>query len=896
MTIRNLENAFRPGSVAVFGATDRPGSVGVTVMRNLLAGGFEGPVWPVNPKHARVAGLDCVGNAADLPAAPDLSVVLTPPVTVPRVISEIGARGGRAAVVLTAGITAANGLRARMLEAARPHLLRIVGPNTLGLIVPPAKLNASFAHMGAAPGRLALLSQSGAIATAVIDWAADRGIGFSQIVSLGDMADVDVADCLDWLAGDGHTRAVLMYLESMPRARRFLSATRAAARLKPVIALKAGRSPQAARAAATHTGALAGADDVADAALRRSGVLRVRGLGEMFAAAETVARFRPLDRARLAIVTNGGGAGVLAVDRLADGQGELAELGPETMAALDAALPPTWSRSNPIDIIGDAPPERYRAAIGAVARDAGVDAVLAMNCPTALADPTAAAEAVAGTVRKGMISSKPVLACWLGGPTARAARGVLRKAGVASYENPGSAASAVGHLTDWGRAQAALLQVPDRSVEQAIAGTPDGARDRAAAVLDAVAEAGRAMLTEPEAKAVLSEYGIEVATTRLARSPKEAGAIAAEMLEAHTRLVIKLVSEDVSHKSDVGGVVLNLETPEEVERAARAIAGRVTRALGEHAIAGFAVQPMVRRPGAQELIVGLGRDPVMGPVILFGAGGTAVEVLRDTAVALPPLDAVLAGDLISRTRVSALLRGYRDHPPADMVAIQSTLIALSHLVEDFPSLRGIDINPLLAGPEGAIALDARIEIDPGDRRPAPNPDLAIRPYPGAWRREVTLKSGYCLLRPIRPADALLYPDFFARTDAEDVRMRFMAPRKYFSEAMALRMTQLDYDRDMAFVALDAEGALLGVSRIACDPDHTVGEYALIVRSDRHGEGLGSALMGILIDYTRADGVAVLEGMILTENRPMQALVRRLGFSIGPVPEDPGVVMSRLQLD
>jgi acetyltransferase len=893
MTIRNLEFALHPHSVAVFGASERPGSVGSVVMANILKGGFEGPVWPVNPKRSRVSGLDCVARAADLPAVPDLAVVATPASTVPGIVADLGVHGCRAAAVLTAGLSGRQ--RQAMLDAARPHLLRVIGPNTLGLIIPPLKLNASFAHMGAAPGGLALLSQSGAIATALLDWAADEGIGFSQVVSLGDMADVDIGDYLDLLAGDGLTRAILLYLESVPHARKFLSAARAASRLKPVVALKAGRSAAGAKAAATHTGALSGADDVMDAALRRAGILRVAGLAEMFAAAETVARFRPLHRARLGIVTNGGGAGVLAVDRLMEGSGELAELAPETIERLAAALPASWSGANPVDIIGDAPPDRYVAALEAVAADPGVDVVMVMNCPTALAAPEAAARAVADRVEAGRIDGKPVLSCWLGEATARAARAVLQAAGVASFATPAAAAAAVGHLTDWGRAQAALLHVPDRRAEPAPESTEQG-RDTVAAIFAAVAAEGRGLLTEPEAKAALAAYGIPVPEIRVAREPVEAGDIASDMLKAGGSLVIKLLSREITHKSDVGGVVLDIKTPSEAQDAALGIERRAGEAAPDALLDGFTLQPMVRRPDGHELILGVARDPVFGPVILFGAGGVAVELVRDTAVALPPLDNDLAGDLVARTRIAALLAGYRGRPAADADALRAALVALSHLVEDFPCLRALDINPLVADPDGVVALDARIEIDPGDLdRRAPNPDLAIRPYPAAWRREAELKGGTYALRPIRPADALLYPDFMARLDPEDVRLRFLAPRRNFPDEFALRLTQLDYDRDMAFVAIAPDGALAGVSRVSCDPDHTRGEYALLVRSDLQGRGIGSALLGILIDYARVDGLERLEGMVLAENRGMLDLIKRFGFEVAFDPDDPGVVLSRLAL-
>lgn len=894
MTVRNLDFTLHPRSVAVVGASDRPGSVGAVVMGNILAGGFPGPVWPVNPKHGAVAGLPCHASVADLPEAPDLAVILAPAAGVPGIVGALGDKGCRVAVVASSGITEANGLRQRMLDAARPHVLRVIGPDSVGLIVPPAHLNASFAHMGAESGQLALLSQSGSIATAAVDWAVTRGIGFSQVVSLGDMADVDVGDYLDLLAGDGRTRAVLMFLESIPNPRKFLSAARALSRLKPVIVVKAGRSEGAARAAATHTGALSGADAVVEAALRRAGILRVRGLAELFSAAETVARFRPLSRARLGIVTNGGGAGVLAVDRLAEGgAGELAELSEATLAALDPVMPAGWSRANPVDIIADASPERYVAALSAVAADDGVDVVLVMNSPSGLADSAEAARAVAGRVGKGMIGRKPVLSCWLGGRSAATARGILRGAGVASYDNPGTAAAAVGDLTNWGRAQAALARVPDRAQEEAQSATPADARERVSEIFRAVAAEGRTLLTEPEAMAALAAYGVPVPDLRIAATPEAAREVAREMLGGvGGALVVKVLSREVGHKSDIGGVVLGVTSPAQAETAARRIARRLRKALPGARLEGFALQPMIERREAQELIVGVSHDPVFGPVILFGAGGVGVEVVRDTAIALPPLDSRLAADLIDQTRVGALLAAYRGRPAADRAGIIGALLALSHMVEDFPCLRAVDVNPLLADHDRLVALDALIEIDPAEvERSAPNPHLAIRPYPSGWRRQHPTRDGDYVLRPILPADAILYPDFLTRLAPEDIRSRFLAPRRNFTEADVVRMSQLDYDREMAFVAIAPDGALSGVSRLSCDPDHLSAEYALLVRSDLKGRGLGRALLSLLVDYARADGLRELEGMVLTDNRGMHALIGGLGFRIEHVPDDPSVVMT-----
>ena len=483
----------------------------------------------------------------------------------------------------------------------------------------------------------------------------------------------------------------------------------------------------------------------------------------------------------------------------------------------------------------------------------------------------------------------------MGGSAARAARAVLREGGVASYDTPSTAAAAVGHLTDWGKAQAALLRVPDRRAGDGADAAP-GARAEVAAIFAAVARERRSLLTAPEAQAALGAYGIPSPAGRIARTPAEAGQVAAAMLAAGGRLAVKLLSREVSHKSDIGGVVLDVASAVEAERAAEGIAARLAQAVPGAVPDGFVLQPMIRRPDAQELILGVGRDPVFGPVILFGAGGVAVELLGDTAVALPPLDAGLAADLVERTRVGAVLAGFLGRPPADLPALHAALVALSHLVEDFPCLRTLDVNPLLADADGVLALDARIEIDPADlERRAPNPDLAIRPYPAEWRRRIDRPEGSYDIRPIRPADALLYPAFLAHTEAEDLRLRFMAPRRQFPQELALRLTQLDYDREIAFVALTPEGELAGVSRLACDPDHRSGEYALLVRSDLQGRGIGAALMRILIDYARADGLERVEGIVLAENRGMRGLIQRLGFATELDVTEPGVVRSRLDL-
>lgn len=871
MSQRNLRSAFRPESVAVVGASERAGSVGRVVLESILAGGFAGPVYAVNPKYGDVLGVPCYHRLADLPTVPDLAVIVTPAQTVPGLVAELGEAGGRAAVVLSAGLTIANGLREAMLSATGRHLVRIIGPNTIGLISPSQKLNASFAGALPRAGKLALVSQSGAMVSSLIDWAVAEGIGFSQVVSLGDMADVDVGDCLDYFAMDSETTGILLYLESVPAPRKFMSAARAASRIKPVIALKPGRHAAAQKAALTHTGALAGADRVIEAAFRRAGIVRVDDLEDLLEAAEVTARYRPLQSARVGIVTNGGGAGVLAVDHLLDHGCSIATLVPATIDALDAALPSAWSHANPVDIIGDATPERFATAVRTVAADPGVDALLVMDCPTALASPMDAAAAVAAITSGGLIGGKPVLTCWLGKRKAEPARSVLQDAGIGTFDTPAQAARAIAMLSRWATARNALQRIP--SAHQGVVVD----RASAQAILAGASAEGRALLTEPEAKSVLAAYGIRVPPTMVARDEDEVEGLAAQLLSEHPAVVVKLLSRSISHKSDIGGVVLDISSAAAARAAAAAIRGKVEAAGG--GLDGFSVQPMIDRGDARELITGVNSDPLFGPVVVFGTGGTSVEVVRDTSTELVPLDDVLAANLIDRTRVSRLLSGYRGVPPADREQIVAALVALSQLAIDFPEIVSVDINPLLADAAGVIALDARIQVDP--RRSAlaaPNPDLAIRPYPAAATSEESLDGLALTLRAIRPEDAALYPDFLARMDREDLRLRFLAPVATISDELLIRLTQIDYDREMAFVAIErGSGSLCGIVRYAADPDRVRAEFGVLVRSDLKGRGLGTLLMKTLIAYARSEGIGRLEGVVLRENSRMLQLGRDLGF-------------------
>ncbi len=893
MTIRNLDALLAPASIALIGATDRPGSVGATIARNLSEPGYEGRIFFVSPRHASVLGRRCYSSIAELPETPDLAVIATPPATVAVLAGELSARGTRAIVAITAGLDASQ--KRAMLEAGRSRIVRVLGPNSIGLMLPRIGLNASFAHCAALPGDLAFLSQSGALVTAVVDWACSRRIGFSHVISLGDMADVDFGDLLDYLAGDTRSRAILLYMEAVTHAAKFMSAARRAARVKPVIVIKSGRHAAAARAAASHTGRLAGHDAAYDAAFRRAGVLRVTALEELFEAAEMLSRVPRLTGERLMILTNGGGAGVLAADHLADEQGTLAELSGETRAALDRILPPAWSKANPVDIIGDAGPQRYAEALQAVLADPGCDAVLAINCPTALASSTEIAHRAVTTWRAAR-TTKPLITNWLGDGGAAEARRNFAGAGIATFETPAAAVRGFMHLVQHGRAQDELMRTPPAMPQE---GAPDTAA--AAATIDAALNAGRSMLSEFEGKSLLAAYGIPVVPTVMAAADMaDVRRAAGGLLARGGTVVLKILSDDISHKSDVGGVHLELASVDEVVSAATAMLERVRSARPEARIAGFTLSPMIRRPRAHELIAGMSVDANFGPLIMFGAGGTAVEVVADTSLALPPLDLQLARDLIGRTRVARLLAGYRDRKAADVDAIARTLVQISALACRHPEIRELDINPLLADETGVIALDARVRI--ADAKREPRTPLAITPYPREWERATMLTGhGDILLRPIRPEDEMLYAAFLARVTQADLRLRLFAPQKELSHKFLARMTQIDYAREMAFVALSKAagpketGELLGVSRFAADPDYVRAEYAILVRSDLKGQGLGWILMQQLIDYARATGIKEIFGSVLSENTNMLKMCRELGFTVEYEPGDPSQRHVRLAI-
>ncbi len=892
MTVRHLDKLFNPGSVAVIGATSRKGAVGQLVMRNLLEGEFAGPIMPVNPRHKSIAGVLAYPDVASLPTPPDLAIVCTPPPTVPSLITALGERGNRAAVVVTAcpkfekdehGRTLAES----MMAAAKPFGLRILGPNCIGILVPGAGLNASFAHLAAKPGKIAFLSQSGALCTAVLDWATAHGIGFSHFVSLGDCADIEFGDVIDYLGSVPGTNAILLYIESIRQRRSFMSAARAAARNKPVLVVKAGRVAEGAKAATSHTGALAGIDAVFDAAIRRAGMLRVFEIEELFEAAETIHRARPITGERLGIVTNGGGMGVMAVDDLIEMGGRLAQLTPDTVAKLDKTLPPTWSKGNPVDIIGDAPGERYSAAVDIMAAAAEVDAVVVMHAPTATASSTDAAEAVIAAAGR---TRAPVLTCWVGEQAVAPARRLLNDAGIPTYGTPRETVRAFMHMVDYRRNQATLMETPATAPGEF---TPDVATARRI-VGDSLRSDEPTPMSEAEAKAVLQAYGIPVVATRVAKTPDEAAEIAKGL---GFPAALKVLSPDITHKTDVGGVRLFLDSPQSVKAAAYSILADVPKKQPGARIEGFTVQPMADRPGAFELILGVATDPIFGPVILFGHGGTAVEVIGDRAVALPPLNMTLARDLIARTRVSRLLAGYRDRPPVDFDALSMALMRISKLIVDIPEIVELDVNPLLAAADGVLAVDARIRVrrytgDGAER-------LAIRPYPEGLEEEFILRSGRrVLLRPIRPEDEPEHHVFLSKLTPEDIQFRFFGLIGQLPHTQMARYTQIDYDREMAFIATakkpDGERETLGVVRAIADPDNQEAEFAIVVRSDLKGQGLGFRLMEKIVGYLRDRGTRAVVGQVLQENVAMLKMTEEMGF-VGRSLVGEGVVEVRLPL-
>ena len=860
MTIRNLDALFRPASVAVVGASEREGSLGRILLTNVLSH-FKGPVYPVNPGATQILGQQAYAGVEALPEAPDLAIIATPPDTVAAIVAALAERGTRGVCVITAGFGANSGpaglvRRQALLDAAQPKLLRIVGPNCVGLQLPGVGLNASFASAYPQPGTIALVAQSGAVITAVLDWAKPQGIGFSHVVSLGDMADVDFGDMLDYLAADPGTESILLYIEAVTHARKFMSAARAAARSKPVVVVKAGRHAAGARAAASHTGALAGMDEVYDAAFRRAGMLRVYDLEELFDVVETLAMARVPKTDRLTILTNGGGLGVMAADALITEGGQLTELSTQTIEGLNAVLPATWSHGNPVDIIGDATGARYAAALEVLLEQPDTESLLIINCPTALASSAEVASAVMAAIPADL--DKCLLTSWTGEYSTREPRQQLQARGIPTYATPGDAVRAFMQMVNYRRNQQMLLEVPP-SLPEAFEPQSKLAQE----IIDTVLAEGRSWLSEAEAKQVLAAYGIPIVRTEVAHSVAEVGQLAGHF---DGDLAIKILSRDITHKSDVGGVILDIH-PQQAQAAAADMLARIKAAQPNARIEGFTVQAMVRRSGAYELIAGMINDAQFGPVLLFGHGGTAVEVLDDKALALPPLNLKLARELISRTRIYRLLQGYRDVAAADIDKIALTLVRLSHLISDLPAVQELDINPLLADANGVIALDARIRV--AYVAPADADRLAIKPYPTELEAQTTLPDGGSfLLRAVVPEDETALRAAF--TDVPDL--------------VLARFTQIDYDRQMALVLTDpgipGTRSVYASARLLEDPDRLRADLLIAVAPNHRGRGMANALMQNIITYARKRGISQISINAAADAEILRSLCRAHGFVAG----------------
>lgn len=885
MSQHYLDKLFSPRAIAVFGASQRPQAVGTLIYRNLRDGGYQGALHPVNPKYSTLDGQTCHASIAEVPGTVDLAVIATPAATVAEILQACGEQGVRMVILVSAGFgngdEAGRARREALLQVAARYRIRLLGPNCLGLIRPSLNLNATFSRNSARPGRLALVSQSGALCTAILDWAIEHEVGFSTLVSLGDAADIDFGDLLDYLAQDSQTRSILLYIEGIRDARRFMSGLRSAARMKPVIVLKSGRHSEGSRAAVTHTGALIGADDVFDAALQRAGVVRAMTIEQWFAAAQLLSSEDRVSGNRLAIVTNGGGPGVMAVDRAMDLDVQLAQLAPATIAALETALPDHWSHANPVDLLGDAGAERYGAAVQACLADPGVDGLLVMLTPQAMTDPTACAEAVIAA-RAG--SRKPVLLCWMGEQQVRQAHEHFARHHLPSFSSPESSVEAFAYLTRFHQNQQWLTQVPaplGRRSEPDI----EGAR----LIIESVLAEGRSVLGTAESKAILHAFAIPVTQSIECHSANDALVVAESI---GYPVAMKISSPDVTHKSDVGGVRLDIGSAQAVRIAYNEMVEAVRDRYPGARVSGVTLEPMHRPAHGRELLVGVIRDPVFGPVITFGAGGVQVEILRDRAVALPPLNTFLARKAIEQTRIARLLGAFRDMPAIDMEALVQVLRRVSEMICELPHIRSMDINPLVADVGGVIALDARIEVE----RPHVSLDryshMAIHPYPKHLVSRLQLADGTDItIRPIRPEDAGIEQSFVKGLSSQSKYFRFMRSLNELTQEMLVRFTQLDYHRELALIAVLEQAGReteLGVARYSINPDGQSCEFALVVADAWQGKGIGSHLMQALMEAARQRGLHEMNGEILASNHPMLHLMGSLGFRLQASPEDPGV--------
>jgi acetyltransferase len=884
---RALDSFFAPSSVAIIGATETNPSVGRTLQANLAS--FAGKIYPINPARDTVLGLKAYPSIAAVPGPVDLAVIATPARTVPAIVAECAAAKVPAAIIISAGFKEA-GARGSELESqirAARGSMRIIGPNCLGLMAPLTGLNATFAANMARSGSIGFLSQSGALCTAILDWSLREMVGFSAFVSVGSMLDVGWGELIDYLGDDPHTRAILMYMESVGDARSFLSAAREVALTKPIIVIKAGRTEEAALAASSHTGALTGSDEVLDAALRRCGVLRVERLSDLFYMAEVLAKQPRPQGPRLAIVTNAGGPGVLATDALLAEGGELAELSAETIASLDAILPPHWSRHNPIDIIGDASPERFAQTLEIVRRDPGVDGLLVTLAPQGMSSPTDVAERI---LPFAVVEGKPTLASWMGGASMTAAEAVLNAAGIPTFLFPDTAARAFASMWQYTDNLRALYETPELA---------ESATDRksAAEVLEVARAEGRVLLSEQESKRILAAYAIPVTRTEFAGTEDRAAELAAEI---GFPVVLKLHSHTVTHKTDAGGVELDLGGEAEVRAAWRRIQTKVSDRFGPGGFEGVTVQPMI--PAASdsyELILGSSTDPQFGPVLLFGLGGQLVEIFRDRTLGLPPLTSTLARRMMERTKIYHALAGVRGRAPVDRAALEQVLIRFSQLISEMPRIKEADLNPLRVSPRSIVALDARIVLHDWNIPDRNLPHAAIRPYPSAYVEKWAARDGSEItVRPIRPEDEPKMIRFHESLSDRSVYLRYFHHMSLDARVTHERLTRIcfiDYDRELVLVAETEKGEIVAVGRLTREHSSSDAEFGILVSDAWHERGLGTELLRRLLSLARSEGIGRVTGDILSENRAMQEICRQLGFHLRYSMDD-GVVKVSIMLD
>lgn len=887
MGVYNLDKIFEPEAVAIVGASEREGSVGWSLINNMMQSGYQGKIFPVNPRYNTINGLQAYDSLLKIGQPVDLAVIATPIRTVPSLIGQCAQSGVGGVIIVSAGGKEAGEKGKEIEEAIKKEAqgtgIRIIGPNCLGVICTASKVNASFASHMPLPGKLAFISQSGAICTAILDLSLKERIGFSHFVSIGSMLDADFGDLIDYLGNDPEVRSIVLYIESLTHFRKFMSAARAVSRLKPIVVLKSGRCPAGARAAASHTGALAGEDAVYDAAFNRAGILRVDTIEELFDCAELMAKQPQPFGSRLAIITNAGGPGVMAADALAQYGIEPVALRLETIEKLDQVLPPFWSHGNPIDILGDADPERYRKAVEICLSAQEIDALLIIMTPQALTSPTAVASSLAQVLKNQRIS---VFTSWMGGLGVEEGRQIFNQAGIPTYETPERAVKAFHYMYCYRCNLDMLQEIPPK-----LPYTLHFDRDEAASIIHGALEKESPLLTEVESKALLSAYGIPVNWTETAASAEEAVELAQEI---GYPVVMKLLSKKITHKSDAGGVILNLTHSESVRSAFSQIRANANAYDPSADFMGVTLQPMLSASD-YELILGSKKDPGFGPAILFGMGGIMTEILKDRSIALPPLNRLLARRLMENTRVYKLLRGYRNRPAANLVLLEEILIRLSQLVTDFPEIHELDINPMILQGDRAFAVDARVLITSSE---VPSPmHLVISPYPNQHEYRTTTGEGVDIfVRPIKPEDAPLLVDLFDSLSPRSIYYRFMSPIKSLSHKMLARFTQIDYDREIALVAIqetDGTERMLGVARVMTAPGEEESEFAILVGDVWQGKGIGAELLQRCLDISKEQGIRKVKGFVLAENRNMLALGRKIGFKMERIP---GAAEYELSLD